>query len=305
MLIKYKNNGFTIIELLVVIVVIGILATITIVSFSGINARAVSASLQSDLVNASTQLKMFHVEHSNYPITIDCGQPDSTTNKCIKTSSGNSFGSSYTYNNSSNPQTYSLIASNGSSVYHVTSSSGPTAGNPPTSASGGTVSDLNGYRTHTFTTSGTLSVNNGGNVDILINGAGGGGGQGGSYNTPCRTAGGAGGNSSLVNSGLSYIAYGGGGGGDTCGESDGSDGSPGSTSHPVAFTPTIDQVGGGAAFGAGSCNYYCGGSGASGGKLAGVISLVSGSSVPVTVGAGGTSAVGVGTSGSVTIGYSF
>ncbi|MFZ2125552.1 MAG: prepilin-type N-terminal cleavage/methylation domain-containing protein, partial [Candidatus Saccharimonadales bacterium] len=46
------NRGFTIVELLVVIVVIGILAAITIVSYAGISQRAVAVSLQSDLASA-------------------------------------------------------------------------------------------------------------------------------------------------------------------------------------------------------------------------------------------------------------
>jgi prepilin-type N-terminal cleavage/methylation domain-containing protein len=41
-----KNHGFTIVELLVVIVVIGILAAITLVSYSGITARANTSSAQ-------------------------------------------------------------------------------------------------------------------------------------------------------------------------------------------------------------------------------------------------------------------
>ncbi|HZJ34804.1 MAG TPA: prepilin-type N-terminal cleavage/methylation domain-containing protein, partial [Candidatus Angelobacter sp.] len=56
-----KTNGFTIVELLVVIVVIGILAAITIVSYTGISQKAKEASLQSDLDNASKQIKLFQV----------------------------------------------------------------------------------------------------------------------------------------------------------------------------------------------------------------------------------------------------
>ncbi|MEI7917815.1 MAG: prepilin-type N-terminal cleavage/methylation domain-containing protein [Candidatus Saccharibacteria bacterium] len=45
---KQKDHGFTIVELLVVVVVIGILAAITIVSYTGITARANAAKAVSN-----------------------------------------------------------------------------------------------------------------------------------------------------------------------------------------------------------------------------------------------------------------
>lgn len=61
--------GFTIVELLVVIVVIGILAAITIVAYSGITQRAKEAQLKSDLKSASTQLEIYSTTQNdgNYP----------------------------------------------------------------------------------------------------------------------------------------------------------------------------------------------------------------------------------------------
>ena len=56
-----KAIGFTIVELLVVIVVIGILVSISLISYSGIQNRAVAASMFSDLNSASTQLKIDQV----------------------------------------------------------------------------------------------------------------------------------------------------------------------------------------------------------------------------------------------------
>lgn len=108
--LKIKTFGFTIVELLVVIVVIGILAAITIVSYTGISGRAVASSLQSDLTNASQQLKLFQIDNSVYPTTIDCSIPNSTINKCIKSSSGNTY--IYYSNNASNTPTFSLYAKN-------------------------------------------------------------------------------------------------------------------------------------------------------------------------------------------------
>lgn len=44
-----SSSAFTIVELLIVIVIIGILAAITIVSYSGLTQKATTAALQSDL----------------------------------------------------------------------------------------------------------------------------------------------------------------------------------------------------------------------------------------------------------------
>jgi len=46
---RVVQKGFTIVELLIVIVVIGILAAITIVAFNGVQQRASTAAIQSDL----------------------------------------------------------------------------------------------------------------------------------------------------------------------------------------------------------------------------------------------------------------
>lgn len=48
---KASRSGFTIVELLIVIVVIGILAAITLVAYNGIQNRAKSAQYQSDAAN--------------------------------------------------------------------------------------------------------------------------------------------------------------------------------------------------------------------------------------------------------------
>lgn len=54
-----STKGFTIVELLIVIVVIGILAAITIVSFNGVSAKAKTAKAQSDASSILKKLELY------------------------------------------------------------------------------------------------------------------------------------------------------------------------------------------------------------------------------------------------------
>ena len=113
-------KAFTIVELLVVIVVIGILASITILSYTGITNKAIASSLQSDLTNASRQLDLFQVEHDYYPLTIDCSIPDSDTNKCIRSNTDPS--PVYIVNNSLNPPGFCVSMIKNNISYVITES---------------------------------------------------------------------------------------------------------------------------------------------------------------------------------------
>lgn len=61
------TRGFTIVELLIVIVVIGILAAIVIVAFNGIQNRANDTAIRSDLTNLAKKLELYKAENSLYP----------------------------------------------------------------------------------------------------------------------------------------------------------------------------------------------------------------------------------------------
>lgn len=59
--------GFTIIELLIVIVVIAILATISVVAYNGIQNRANNTAIMSDLAAMKKQAMLFHASEGIYP----------------------------------------------------------------------------------------------------------------------------------------------------------------------------------------------------------------------------------------------
>lgn len=119
-----KQTGFTIVELLIVIVVIGILAAITIVAFNGIQQKAHIAALQSDLKNSSKQLAIDNTINGTYPATAS----DANSGIGLKASPGTSYQYSYRSSGSS----YCLTGTNNSISYYVSSSdSAPKPGQCP------------------------------------------------------------------------------------------------------------------------------------------------------------------------------
>jgi prepilin-type N-terminal cleavage/methylation domain-containing protein len=65
-----KESGFTIVELLVVIVVIGILAAITIVSYAGITGRAKTTQAQSLANSVQSVAEAMNADNGYYPKTV-------------------------------------------------------------------------------------------------------------------------------------------------------------------------------------------------------------------------------------------
>lgn len=66
---KHRANGFTIVELLIVIVVIGILAAITIVVYNGIQDRANNTTTIDGMTKYTKLFQMYAIDNGTYPST--------------------------------------------------------------------------------------------------------------------------------------------------------------------------------------------------------------------------------------------
>jgi len=321
-IILKRYSGFTIVELLVVIVVVGILAAVTIVAYSGVTSKAVVASIQSDLTSSAQKLKLYYAEYGTYPQSLDGDNcptaPTANSRYCLKASSGNTL----TYCPAAPYDNFALKNTNNNGTsYLLTDDSAPFASGSSTAilSTGGTITTTGCGKTHTFDTSCTgaspcvVTAATSGKMYVIIKGAGGGGNNGS-----------AGGNSSITYNSINYVANGGTGAGGA-----------GSTSSPGGWTAT---AGGGSAGGVGdwistggywACDdwhgdecyspaddyhdpgweywvptgYYAN-SGGNGGKLEGVISINTGQTVSIVVGAGGSGGAS-GSNGSVTISYAY
>lgn len=117
--------GFTIVELLIVIVVIGILAAITIVAYNGITNRANDTAALSNAQQAGKKITVYALSNSETlpPDLATAGLTDSTATY------------QYTRNTASNPDTFCVTATNGTTTAHsagtITSVNPPTAGPCP------------------------------------------------------------------------------------------------------------------------------------------------------------------------------
>ncbi len=71
-----RRNGFTIIELLVVITIIGILASIALPRYAYLKQRAYLAAVKSDLHNLVTAQEAFYASNDDYAGSIAPGNSD-------------------------------------------------------------------------------------------------------------------------------------------------------------------------------------------------------------------------------------
>ncbi len=122
-----NRRGFTIVELLIVIVVIAILAAITIVAYNGIQNRAKQSAAQSALSQANKKILAYAVQNSDtYPTSLALAGIT------------NADGLQYSYDNDSSPKKYGLTSTNGTFSFYVSNATtNPTAGGYPGHGQGG------------------------------------------------------------------------------------------------------------------------------------------------------------------------
>lgn len=90
--IKTKSQGFTIVELLIVVVVIAILAAITIVSYNGITRSANASSAKSTQASVAKKLEAYAAEEGRYPVSLTELSADSSKSYYLNTNVQNTSG---------------------------------------------------------------------------------------------------------------------------------------------------------------------------------------------------------------------
>jgi prepilin-type N-terminal cleavage/methylation domain-containing protein len=108
----HYQKGFTIVELLIVIVVIGILAAITIVAYNGIQERARASTVSAALSQVANKLAVYQVD---YP---DVYPADKTALEAIGIKDTSDISYQYTRTNST-PNTYCITATTGITSYKI------------------------------------------------------------------------------------------------------------------------------------------------------------------------------------------
>lgn len=120
-----KRRGFTIVELLTVIVVIAILAAITVVAVTGTRDRANLSALQSELSGQARQLAVYRAQNNDQlPATLAAARTAGMLNN-----NGATKYTAYATPSSGRPTNYCATAQRGVIAYSVIStSSTPVAG---------------------------------------------------------------------------------------------------------------------------------------------------------------------------------
>lgn len=127
-----SKSGFTIIELVIVIVIIGILATITLVAYNGTQARGRDTRRRTDINNMVKALELYYADNGSYPVPSGSPSPLGSSWYASSDSSWNTFKTTLTTidNLPSDPRNAGspLAAGGYAYAYYSGSNCGHTAG---------------------------------------------------------------------------------------------------------------------------------------------------------------------------------
>ena len=116
-LFKIKK-GFTLVELLIVVAIIGVLATLLMANFIGIRQRARDAQRKADVRQVQSALEFYRSDQGSYPVSLPyCGStftggspPSTYMQKLPCDPLGNTFYNSGSYKYTSGGSSYTLGA---------------------------------------------------------------------------------------------------------------------------------------------------------------------------------------------------
>ena len=86
-----REEGFTIVELLIVIVVIGILAALVLNSYQGVQARGRDTERKTDQNSMATQLEVYYNDNGGYPLMTGNMNTDTWISANLKGADLNAF----------------------------------------------------------------------------------------------------------------------------------------------------------------------------------------------------------------------
>lgn len=76
MRLQHKNAGFTIIELVVVLIIIGILATLVTLTYSGVRSTDRNADRKTAINTLQSELEAYYAKSDTYPTLANLNDPD-------------------------------------------------------------------------------------------------------------------------------------------------------------------------------------------------------------------------------------
>lgn len=118
-----SQRGFTIVELLIVIIIVAILAAISIVAYNGIQDRAQISALQNDLTSAKKVFLLYKVDNDKYPATTtEINSITVKANKSVYDTTMNNF--YYCYNKVTNEFAIGARTASSKTSFLITSNSG-------------------------------------------------------------------------------------------------------------------------------------------------------------------------------------